>query len=562
MNKEYARVDVRERSGRLTIGVQIDRDTIRSVEVLNGRITSWAERAIPKGMSDAEELPVHLKRALEPFEPARRQARVWVLGAFPSLQVRFLSVPKTRTSQVSNVVYWQFRKEVPFDAALTAFDYDIEGENTQGDVPRLDVTAYTVSQAEVDALRSVFSHAGVRLDGVAIPHFAMRNLFQTRWITHEGTVLSLYVGDESTSLQIHSGGRVTLNRVFITGMNAMLGVLHNRHPEWTADDILARLNSVSEAESAEAREVVRPALGRLMQQVERSMASYLVGRSNEEIDCVHVMGALAAYPRLVEEMGAHWGLRAQAVHVMEPPHVASGVDLPMDPSSAALLSMAAGVALSDDAHTPNLLHTYVKRDRESLRRRTRSWATAGVGLLLLAFALSFGYLLRSNAEYACALRDIQAQASAYMPGLTRETITLLMASLEERHLQFRGVARNCRPIAVLNELAAVTPEDVRLGRIEIVLESPVDRERGAGARERRVQIEGQIRGVREQQESKLASYVIQLEDTRMFERVALMRSGPGRDGANPVILFALELHLETITDRPATGVTVAAKELP
>ncbi len=562
MNKEYARVDARERSGRLTIGVHMDRNAIQVVEVLNGRITSWANQAMPADRGDPAALPQTLKRALEPFEAVRREARVWALGAFPSLQVRFLNIPKPRAGQLSNLVYWQFRKEIPFDAALTTFDYDTEGSVEDGAPRRLDVTAYAVLQADVDALRDLFRRAAYPLDGIVIPHFAMRNLYQTRWIQNEETSLCVYVGDEASSLQINSRGHVVLNRVFITGMNSIMDILHNRHPEWTPADIFARLSDEAGEESREAREIVRPALGRLMQQVERSMAAYLVGRGNDEIKCVHVMGELAAFPGLIEEMGAHWGIQTQSVHLFEAPHLGAGVEPPPDPAVSAAMSMATGVALSDDTHTPNLLHTYVRRDREARLRRTRSLVTAGGGFVLVAFLALYALLAHSNQNRANELAMLRAKSEQYMFGLQPETIAQLMTDLEVRHARLREVAHNCRAIATLNQVAAMTPPDIRLARIEIATDLLRERDRPAGHASPQVIMAGLVRGAPDRQESKLASYVIQLEDARLFAQVRVVRSLPGDDMGEPVTLFDMEMFLEAWTDPSAPDALVASKEFP
>lgn len=552
MNKDYARVDARERGGRLTIGVHVDRDALRVVEINHGHIAAWATTPYAAGQTPASpEFPQFLKRALESFEPARRQARIWVLGCFPSLQVRFFSAPKTRPRQVSNMVYWTFRKEIPFDAALTVFDYDVEGEEVEGTSRKIDVTAYAVVQSDLDALSNLFARAGYRLDGVVTPHFAMRNLYRARWLNHDLTSLSLYVGEESSSVQIQSGGHVSFSRVFITGMNAILDVLRERHPDWTPARAFAELRRAEIDEISEVRDIIRPAMGRLMQQVERSMAAYLVGRSTEEIKGIHVMGALAALPRLVEEMGAQWGIKTTPVRVVEPPHLASGVQAAADEQESALLTMAAAVALSNEGRTPNLLHTYVKREKEARVRRTRQLITAvscaALALLLAGHAVT----MRINDRKMRELAELDARAAQYTPGLDREMIGRLLVEIRARHTRFRSIARNCRSIAVLNQLAALTPADIRLAAIRITLDPREAKDRVEGGDLERVRIEGMVRGLPETQESKLASYVIQLEDDELFEGVGVAKSVAGREGTEPVLLFEMDIRLAAVSGTPA-----------
>ncbi len=563
MNKDYARVDARERGGRLTIGVQVDRDALRVVEINHGHITAWATAPYATGLTpQSPEFPQFLKKALESFEPVRREAHIWVLGCFPSLQVRFLSAPKTRPSQVSNMVYWTFRKEIPFDAALTVFDYDVEGEQVEGASRKIDVTAYAVVQSDLDALSAMFARAGYRLAGVVTPHFAMRNLFRARWLNHEHTTLSLYVGEESSSVQIQSGGHVAFSRVFITGMNAILDVLRERHPERTPAQAFEQLRGSDRDEVSESREIIRPALGRLMQQVERSMAAYLVGRSAEEIKRIHVMGALAALPRLVDEMGAQWGIKTLPVHVIEPPHLAAGVAPPADEQESALLTMAAAVALSNEGRTPNLLHTYVKREKAARARRTRKLVTAISCLALALLLAGHAITMRINGRKMRELEALEERAAQYTPGLDRDMIGRLVAEVQARHTRFRSIARNCRSIAVLNQLATLTPPDIRLASIRISLDPRDVKDRGESADLERVRIEGMVRGLPETQESRLASYVIQVEDDELFEGVSVAKSIPGREGSEPVLLFEMDVRLAAITEEAPAEPMLISKEMP
>ena len=167
--------------GRSVLGVHLDIDSLRLVEVARGRIANWANVPYPAGLAPtAKEFPAFLKSSLAGYNSTFRRSALWVVGSLPSLQVRFLALPKARPRQMSHLVYWTFRKEIPFDVAQTAFDYDAEGGDpaATGSAKKTDVTAYTVAQAEVAALTGAFEEAGFHVDGLLLPSFAMRNLFR------------------------------------------------------------------------------------------------------------------------------------------------------------------------------------------------------------------------------------------------------------------------------------------------------------------------------------------------------------------------------------------------
>ena len=226
MNNDKAELDDPGRRGELTIGVHFDPECLHLVAIKHHRVRGWMNLPYPPGMHPrAPGFEDFLKRALADFDPAIRQARIWMLGCLPSIQLRFFSVPRSRSSRLSRLVYWSFRKENPFDAAATVFDYGAEGTHLDGAVRTVDVTAYTALNEDVNAFRELFARTGYRLDGMIIPHFAMRNLFRAHWLDSTRTVLSLYVGEEASAVQIIASGRVVLSRVFMTGMRALLDAL-------------------------------------------------------------------------------------------------------------------------------------------------------------------------------------------------------------------------------------------------------------------------------------------------------------------------------------------------
>lgn len=544
MNEKKTQPTQADRSPRLTAGVQLDHDALRLVAIQHGRIRAWAAIPYPPSTTPESEIfPDFFKQALARFRPSLKQAQIWALGAFPSLQLRFFSVPRTRAGNLSSLVYWTYRKDIPFDAAQTIFDYDVEGSVAQDAAHPVNVTAYSVAQAEVDALRSLFERAGYRLDGIVIPHVAMRNLFRAHWLNHDPTVMGLYVGESSSTLQVLCDGHVALARVFITGMNAILDVLRDRNPSWSQADAYQALLQAEKTETTEIRDLIRPALGRLMQQVERTMAAFLVGAPPQEITRIHVMGALAALPQRVAEMGAQWGIKTQPADVFQLSRLDAGVHPPSDSNASALMTLAAGVALSTPRQTPNLLHTYVKRDRENRSHRIQAVTAASAAGILALVAAGYGATVQRNRLKAGELKLLHEHIAQYPEGLNRSLIEQLLAGVQQRHQQLLTLSQKCRPIAMVNQIAELTPDDIRLSAIRIAdardhgRPAPTDGRRGE-----RVALDGMVRGLPETQEARLASYVMRMEDAELFSDVSVARTSHAREGQEPMLLFEMTLR--------------------
>jgi Tfp pilus assembly PilM family ATPase len=566
--------------GRGVLGVHLDIASLRLVEVVHGHVVRWANLAYPPGLQpNAKEFVHFLKTSVADFATGLRRPSVWVVGPTPSQQVRFLSLPKVRARQMSNLVYWTFRKEIPFDPAQTVFDFDVEGDaSVPGPTRKVDVTAYTVAQAEIDALVDLFNRAGCRMEGLVIPSFAMRNLFRGAMPGSSATTLGLYVGEDSSSLLFVKGRQVVSHRVFKTGMNVVLDLVRDRFPDWTPAQAYQAINdallaSVAPSDAAERRlsadprgiaDMVRIAFGRLIQQVERSMSAYLAGRSDEEIKLIQVAGSLASLSALVDELGARLGIESRPLDLFQPRLMQGKTPPPETSGEGGALAIALGAGLSDNAHTPNLLHTYVKRELEVRRTRTKSMVMA-VGVVLLAgLGVLHGVVHQANLRLRREVAAVQAKMQAYAPYPDRAGIQRMVGQGVADAMQLKQMADRHQMMAALNQLALETPEAIRL--VSVVLERGEAAGEGKGARKKgdgkkaeaevRIHIEGMVLGEPGVQAAKLASYLLRLERSPLFEQLALASSAEGREGADPVLLFQMDMKMAKI----APAHELAAKE--
>ena len=569
-NEPRAEIPDRGRPG--MVGVHLDLDALRVVEVNRGRIVRWSVVPYPAGQAlGTKEFPAFLKARLGDFDSMLRHTAIWVVGPIPSLQMRFLTLPRTRPRQLSNLVYWTFRKEIPFDVAQTAFDYDAEGGDpaATGSAKKTDVTAYTVAQAEVAALTGAFEEAGFHVDGLLLPSFAMRNLFRNHPAGLHATeaVMALYVGDDSSAIMFLKGRNVVSHRLFKTGLGVMLEAVRDRHPDWdarTAYRAVCAAYGAGESVAGPAdeardqiREIVQPAFGRLVQQVERSLSAYLVGR-DESIKAIFVAGALAGMPPLVAELGSRLGVKSRPLDLTHAYRFADRETGSWTPEEAGQMALALGAAMSDKSQAPNLVYTYVKRENEARAIRAKQ-LLLGLGLVAVALMFAGSQLaLRANDRMRAELEGRLGGIRRIVPRTDRATIQALSDRAARNSAQLKAMARRSLPVAALNQLALLTPEDIRL--ISAVWEPGEAASAGKHAKkkaaavgadpEMRLRLEGLVLGEVGMQESKLASYQMRLEDAELFSGVVLMQSDAGTESGEPVLLFALEMQMEDLAGPP------------
>ncbi len=533
-------------TGATGIGISLEPDAVRMAESHRGRVVRSAAMPYPPGMTvDASTFPAFLRRCLSGFSSRFNRIPVWVVGSLPSLQIRYLVLPAVRGGSVSDMVYWTFRKDLPFDAAQTVFDYGTEHETAVDGVARIHVTAYTALRSETDALNALFTAAGVRLAGIVIPAFAMRNIMRVQAAGTDLASVCLFTGEDASTLIVFKNGHVQLTRVFKTGMNAILSVMQKQLPECTLADVYRRvqmaLETTNETEKG-AVDFIREVFQRLVQQIERTMTAYLNDHRGESFAGLHVMGAMAGLKPLVQTMSERLGLAVLALPAAYGRADAGGdVDL----GAQERMALAAGASLSQLEHTPNLLHNCTQREK----RAQRAWLSLLVSLLLgIALALLHlgrEMLIHGNGTLQRQLDDEQTRLGVDVTPVAKPELESMLSAVRGDSAVLKQMVRRWLPPSILLMLGELTPAEVRLTGIEAVFPAVATPAggRSGGESANMLHLRGFVRGPVEGQRSTLAAYAMRLEDAALFARSSVKRAADGREGGEAVLLFELDLEV-------------------
>jgi len=533
-------------TGATGIGVSLEPDAVRMVESHRGRVVRCAAVPYPPGIAvESSAFPAFLRRCLSGFSPRFSRMPVWVVGSLPSLQIRYLMLPAVRGGAVSDMVYWTFRKDLPFAADQTVFDYGAEHETVIDGAARIHVTAYTALRSETDALHALFTKAGVRLAGIVIPAFAMRNLLRVQAAGEAVARVCLFTGEDASTLIVFKDGHVQLTRVFKTGMNAILSVMQKQLPESTLADVYRRVQVALEATGdAEKGRVdfIREVFDRLVQQIERTMTAYLNDHRGESFAGLHVMGAMAGLKPLVQTMSERLGLEVLALPAVYGRVDRAGGDV--DIGEQERMALAAGASLSHLDLTPNLLYNYTQRERTVRRAWWSLLVSLLLGIALALLHLGREMLLHGNGTIQRQLHDEQARLGAYVPHVTKPELEGMLSAVAADSVVLKQMVQRWLPPAILLMLGELTPADVRMTGIEAVFPAAATsgNRRTGGDSANRLHLRGFVRGPVEGQRSTLAAYAMRLEDAALFARSSVKQAADGREGGEPVLLFEMELE--------------------
>lgn len=545
----------------MSIGVDLSHDSLRLARVLRSpdgsfqlmdyRLTPFQGNALPGTPSFIG----FLRTVLGAFCGHSREFRLWTnLGSY-HMNVRHLEVPKVPADQVADVVYWAFRREAPFDEAETLFDFEVEEEFQADGVSKLAVTGYAIPRRGVEEVKELFHRTGLPLTGVTLPVFAARNLFRTGWVPTDGkTVVYFFLGGDYSRGSIFRGGRFLLTRGIKSGLQTLLDSLAQAAGvPMSADQAQKLLFSISPGFPSltdedpgyrmsrdEAFQAMRPALDRLVRQVERTVEHYHLALKGERVDRIYVSGDMTACKPVMDYMAEQLGLEVVVMDPFERRNLSANLEPPSSAAERILFSQAVGLAVSDPARTPNLICTHKDRQR-AVRGSRISRVMLGVavilGILLLGVfvrelnSIKRSWDARARAREGLAQYDLQ---------LSQPMVLSMVGQVQQKHSTFKDIVRRHMGVAAVGELCAVTPPEIRLGSIRAVFSPPG----GSAGKDAvpRVELMGLVSGNRPSLEPALAAYVARLESSPLFEKVRVKGNTMEDYEGGRVLFFTIDME--------------------
>ncbi len=570
----------------VTLGVDVGARYLRMVKVIRlgekkHRLMGLRILPLPKDFSrDSEAFALFLKEAVDSFCGPQERAEIWTVMPPARVDIRHIRIPKVPKKQVSNAVYWTAKKDSAIDEKEMLFDFEVQEEIVDQGVHKYSVLILTAPRQDVEDIRSLFAKAGLPLAGVTIAPFAMQNLFRTGWVLGTGSsVASLYIGRDQSRIDIFSRGNLVMNRGIKAGSNSMAEALmevFNERQKASAAAGSERTMTLEESQrvltslhggthalqegdagygltAEEVFEIVKPSLDRLIRQAERTFEYYINNIGRERIEKIYLTGTMNLSRLVSEYIGGQLGIEKDILDPLENnPFVAlSGQWIPA-PEERLALAPALGVALSSNDHTPNFIFTYQDREKRS-RAQWLNRGTLAVFATLMALCSGVSlYEVQAVEKKKGEVAGLERQLSAHGPLLSETKILQLAASAKQIQAGLRSYGNRYLGMAVLGEIAAVTPENVRLVRVRANLgQDAATKPAGAAtpsAKEgkgtaRGVVIEGYLSGDRRDLESLLAGYVMRLDASPLFDKVLIQKSGMTAFKTEEVLHFILATEI-------------------
>lgn len=555
----------------------------------------------------AIRIPAGIRPGDDAFSSFLRQQILDFCGPAPDLEVWaalpdehaehwHFRIPKVSAKERDDVAFWTARKEREFDERQSVFDCTIGGEIIEKGVPKLPVTATLAVRAALGEVRNIVQRAGFALAGAATRVIASHNLFTTGWLdpaTEQFAVL--HIDEESTRIDIYSTSQVVLSRMVKTGFASLARALVESSAGTAAplSDAEARAlllrdsacilpatgqGAMGQGSTGQPVPVpaapthlaaqpapdigasIAPAVERLVRQFERTMDHFANTLGYPAVSRMFLSTPGGCLQQLVDEFGRQVGIPCAALNCQRGPATPGAeLDIAKLPSDCAEAQWAIGLSLSDDERTQNCVNTF--RERKQARQRERLRLAVAVGSMVVVlctaiFASVQGAALLSARNERDGLRQ---QLTAY--GETTDKARLLAASAKGKALRMAVQSMSNRQVSValLSELAAVTPSGVRLSGLRL---TQLDDAHASGAKDAKGKgaqkadksdaatqatamavVTGVVAGDMLQREAMLADFLYRLERSPMVLSVTVEKKAPETGTATESLQFIATLKL-------------------
>jgi len=494
--------------------------------------------------------------------------------------VRFL-IPKVPKKQIENTVFWKVKKESRFDEKESIFDYRVQDEVIEKGVNQLSVISYIANKNEVKEIKNLFSRIGFPLTGISIVPFAIQNLFLTGWIpTSDGTITNLHIGHNWSRIDIYSKGNLILTRGIKSGVNSMIQSIMDEYNERLKTTAILEMagekdesdKGADQMDMEQARkvllslrpdlppltekdlgyqlkeeeifELIQPSVTRFVRQVERTFEHYAATFDDETALKGYTSGEVHFYGPLIDYIGEKLGIEMEITDPLNPdknPYLGD-VTLPELVSGRAPYALTVGIALSDNDRTPNFIFTYKeKRRKNSITIISRSIFFTTILTLSVASGF-FLWALSSGGQKQDEAVRLSHQMEQLGPRVNKDQVLQMSAKIKDKHQRLKEYSERFRAMAVINEISAFTPSNIKLLSLTIDLGSvPVGKSEMVG---KTLLLDGVITGEQQMYETSLVGYTMKLEDSPIFSTPKVVKGALkpyGEEG--DVLSFTIELKL-------------------
>ena len=578
---------------KIVVGVDIGSEELKMVKISQAldkrqEMLDYSNWPFESDMSkDSPQFSSFLQSALKEFCGDLKNVEIWSAISSANVTTRYLRIPLVPKKQVANAVYWTFKKEVSFNENKEIFDFDVLGEIAEDGDEKIEAMSYAAPKREISQLKHIFSKSGYPLTGISIVPFVLQNLVRSQWIETNGeNTCTLFIGSDWSRIAIFSKGNLVLSRDIKAGIKSMIASISekadNGLPEQSVvmddtdgTDMGVSLDETTQIDEEQAQrlfftithdsltltdvesgleykaddifKMILPALERVIRQVERTIKHFSLNYKDGGVNKIYISGEVSGNRRIVDYIGDQLSLNVDTIDLFTSnPFLSSDVSGPDLELERGAFIPAVGMALSNNATTPNFIFTYEEKAKHSkFLLINRSFMVAFLLLLALCIGVSFWQSNKLDRKRA-TLSQLQQQLEQHSPILDQNLIIKMVAKVQRKTDTLDAISKRYLGMAVISEISELTPSNISLISIIAEFGRPFaynQEEKESKDKNKLLNIEGVIFGDRMKLETSLADYIVKLKSSPMFDRPVIKKRSFAFFEDKEVLKFTVQLDL-------------------
>ena len=510
-----------------------------------------------------------LKSSLNKFCNGDNKLNIWCTISSAKVDTRLLRIPKVPLKQIPKAVIWAFNKEASYNEQEDILDFEILDESFEDNVQKIDVMAFTAPVKETDELKKLFKSIGYPLTGISIVPFAIQNLLRARVIQPEAEeICNLFIGRDWSRITIYSKNNLVLSRDIKAGLQSMIESICESFDQTSSMPSLEAVESpflknareefqnfIDDKDNFSAGlsgkpdnaqrifELIKPALQRLVRQVERTLEHYALHLKLKKIKSVFISGQITGNKLIIEYIGSQLGL---PINIMNPfqadSTLISKIAIPDTAKKQESFVPAIGMGIARNFLTPNFIFTFKDREKAANLRRFLNIIISSFALFLF---IMVGTCLWQNSlvgQKRTEISKLKQQLEIYSPIIDQNSILRVFTQMEKARINLKEMAKKYIGPAILKEVTSLTPSRIRLLDININTENHINKKKPAKAE---LLIEGLVFGKRLNFEAKLAGYLLKLKQSKLFCNPQIKRKTLEYYDDNEVLHFIVQLKVDS-----------------
>lgn len=510
---------------------------------------------------DPEKKLDNLKKALNEMIPEelKKSAAISATVYGRNVSIKKVSMPKIAKKDLKDAVIWNAKKDLPFSGDNATIDFKITGEVEEQGIEKIEILAAVVEQTLIENQIKLFDSISIEPTNIsAIPLSIYYNFLNYSDDPENAKGVVIDIGAKMTNIIFVQDGNLQFAREITTAGNdiseGMVGTLSSTDGVIKIDlEEAERLKFVYGIPSGDVlrttdhgvsltqiASIMRPALERLMVQIQRSFDYYRTKFPYEEPEKVYITGGTALLKNIEEFLAE--GLN-KSVKILDPLKKIT-VDPALEEEKnisgvAPSLSVAIGTVFSDKKGI-NLLPQELKdKLLFSIQKRILSVAAIFVFLIMSAFSF-FAFT-----EYRSVSKDLERSRVEKLPSDTNQSAYTLMKGqidqivndmqAEESYYQAFAGQRQIKDYLYL--LSMMTPRQISLESVTVEMTNT-----------NTITLFGRIFTDLSFAQFELNSYFKKLESSGMFQRIYPYISGQQELELDPEMVQDNSLWFEIVCD--------------